>query len=179
MQRQVPSLMSFFLSTRGFRPYVDHRWSTGGSKDITSHLISQPLMFLLVLFFSPNKHTHKHPPNNIKMPSLLRQITWECGDCTTTNRGREQLPCLYCRAENPHQYEILAGSAPAATAQTTYVMHIEQHNIVRAASETHVAVVPCLVVDRALLTKHLQGMMIDIVGTETNENGRSCHAHKV
>ncbi len=33
--------------------------------------------------------------------------------------------------------------------------------------------------DRALLIERLQGTMIDIVGTETNENGRSCHAHEV
>ncbi len=132
-----------------------------------------------MFFFSPNKYTHKHPPNNIKMPSPLCQIAWECGDCATTNRGREQLPCSYCRAENPHRYEILAGSAPAATARMTYVMRTEQHDIVRAASEARVAVIPRPVVDPALLMERLQGTMIDIVGTETNENGRSCHAHEV
>jgi hypothetical protein len=58
-------------------------------------------------------------------------------------------------------------------------MCTEQHGIVRAASEARVAVVPRPVVDRALLTERLQGTMIDIVGTETNENGRSCHAHEV
>ena len=96
-------------------------------------------VFLLVFFFfPPNKHTHKHLPDTIKMPSPLRQVAWECGDCATTNRGREQLPCSYCRAENPRRYEILAGSAPAATARTTYVMRPEQHDIVRALSEAFV-----------------------------------------
>jgi len=137
-------------------------------------------VFLLVFFFfPPNKHTHKHLPDTIKMPSPLRQVAWECGDCATTNRGREQLPCSYCRAENPRRYEILAGSAPAATARTTYVMRPEQHDIVRALSEARVAVVPRPVVDRALLAERLKGTMIDIVGTETDENGRSCHAHEV
>ena len=96
------------------------------------------------------------------MPSPLRQVAWECGDCATTNRGREQLPCSYCRAENPRRYEILAGSAPAATARTTYVMRPEQHDIVRALSEARVAVVPRPVVDRALLAERLKGTMIDV-----------------
>ena len=115
--------MSFFLSTRGFCQYVDHHWSTGGSKDITGHLISQHRMFLLVFFFhlknTRTKRTSRSsrrrpltpsltknlsqyleprgvvgdglsPP--IKMPSPLRQVAWECGDCATTNQGREQLP---------------------------------------------------------------------------------------
>ena len=122
---------------------------------------------------------HKQPPNNIKTPSPLSQIAWECEDCTTTNQGREQLPCLYCCAENPHRYEILVGSAPAATAQTTYVMRTKQHDMVRAASEAHVAVILHPVVDRALLIEHLQGTMIDIRGMETTKNRRSCHAHKI
>jgi hypothetical protein len=113
------------------------------------------------------------------MPSPLRQVAWECGDCATTNRGREQLPCSYCRAENPRRYEILAGSAPAATAWKTYVMRPEQHDIVQVLSEPCVAVVPRPVVDCALLAERLKGMMIDIVGTETAKNGRSCHAHEV
>jgi hypothetical protein len=61
-------------------------------------------------------------------------------------------------------------------------MRPEQHDIVRALSEARVAVVPCPVVDRALLSERLKGTMIDIVdivGTETVENGRSCHAHEV
>ena len=58
-------------------------------------------------------------------------------------------------------------------------MRTEQHDIVRAASEARVAVIPRPVVDRALLTERLQGTMVDIVGTETNKNGRSCHAHEV
>ena len=113
------------------------------------------------------------------MPSPLRQVAWECGDCATTNRGREQLPCSSCRAVNPRRYEILAGSAPAATARTTYVMRSEQHVIVREASDGADSVIPCPVVDRALLADRLRGTMIDIVGTETSENGRSCHAHEV
>ena len=113
------------------------------------------------------------------MPSPLRQVAWECGDCAATNRGSEQLPCSYCRAENPRRYEILSGSAPAATARTTYVSRTEQHDIVRAVSEARVAVLPRPVVDRSLLSERLMGTMVDIVGTETNENGRSCHAHEV
>ena len=113
------------------------------------------------------------------MPSPLRQVAWECGECATTNRGREQLPCSYCRAENPRRYEILAGSAPAATARTVQVMRTEQHDIVRAASEARVAVVPRPVVDHALLAERLRGTLIDVVGIETSENGRSCHAHEV
>jgi hypothetical protein len=113
------------------------------------------------------------------MPSPLRQVAWECRDCATTNRGREQLPCSYCRAENPCRYEIPAGSAPAATARTTYVMRPEQHDIVRVLSEPRVAVVPCPVVDHAFLAKRLKGTMVHIVGTETAKNGRSCHAHEV
>ena len=102
------------------------------------------------------------------MPLPLRQVAWECGECATTNRGTEQLPssCSYCRAENPRRYEILAGSAPAATARTVQVMRTEQHDIVRAASEARVAVVPRPVVDHALLAERLRGTLIDIVGTE-------------
>jgi len=58
-------------------------------------------------------------------------------------------------------------------------MRAEQYDIVRAASEARVSVAPRSVVDHALLVERLRGTMIDIVGTETNENGRSCHAHKV
>jgi hypothetical protein len=58
-------------------------------------------------------------------------------------------------------------------------MRTEQNDIVRAASEARVAVVPRPIIDRALLAERLRGTMIDIVGTETNENGRSCHAHEV
>ena len=128
----------------------------------------------MVFFFLPNKHTHKHLPDIIEMPSPLRQVAWECGECATTNRGTEQLPssCSYCRAENPRRYEILAGSAPAATARTVQVMRTEQHDIVRAASEARVAVVPRPVVDHALLAERLRGTLIDIVGTESSENGR-------
>ena len=133
----------------------------------------------MLVFFFPNKHSHKLPPHNIKMHSPLRQVAWECGECATTNGGREQLPCLYCCAENPRQYEILLGSAPAATARTTYVMCTEQHDIVQAASEAHVAVVPRPIDDCALLAERLRGTMINIVGTEINENGRKCHAHEV
>ena len=39
-QRPFPSIMSFFLFERGFHPYVDHCWSTGGSKDIDTNPIS-------------------------------------------------------------------------------------------------------------------------------------------
>ena len=113
------------------------------------------------------------------MPLPLRQVAWECGDCAATIRGRKQLPCSSCRAVNPCRYEILAGNAPAATARTTYVMRSEQHVIVREASDGGVSVIPHPVVDRALLADRLQGTMIDIVGTETSENGRSCHVHEV
>jgi hypothetical protein len=80
------------------------------------------------------------------MPSLLCQVAWECGDCATTNQEWEQLPCSYCRAENPRRYEILLGSAPATTARMTYVMRTEQHDIVRAASKASVAVIPLPIV---------------------------------
>ena len=113
------------------------------------------------------------------MSSPLHQVAWECGDCATTNQGRELLPCSYCRAENPRWYEILSGSAPAATAQTTYVMRTEQHDIVRAASEACVAMIPRPIVDCALLAERLMGTKVDIVRTETDENGRTCHAHEV
>ena len=113
------------------------------------------------------------------MPLLHRQVAWECGDCAATNRGREQLPCSSCRAENPRRYEILAGSAPAATARTTYVMRSQQHVLVREASDGGVSVFPRPVVNRSLLAERLRGTMVDIVGTETGENGRSCHAHEV
>jgi hypothetical protein len=113
------------------------------------------------------------------MPLLLRQVAWECGDCATTDQGRELLPCLYCRAKNPHWYEILLGSAPTAIAWTTYVMHTEQHDIVRAASEACVAVTPHSIVDRSLLAERLMGTKVDIVETETDENGKACHAHEV
>jgi hypothetical protein len=51
-------------------------------------------------------------------------------------------------------------------------MRTEQHDIVRAASEARVAVVPRPVVDHALLAERLRGTLIDIVGTESSENGR-------
>jgi hypothetical protein len=113
------------------------------------------------------------------MPLQLCQVMWECGDCATTNRGRELLPCSYCRAENPRWYEILSGSAPAATARTTYVRCTEQHDIVRAASEACVAVTQHPIVNSALLAERLMGTKADIVRTEMDENGRTCHAHEV
>jgi hypothetical protein len=113
------------------------------------------------------------------MPSPLRQVAWECGDCATINRGSELLPCLYCRAENPCRYEILSGSATAATARMTYVMRTEQHDIVRSASEACVAVTLRPIVDRALLAERLMGTKVDIVGTEMDEKGRTCHTHEV
>ena len=58
------------------------------------------------------------------------------------------------------------------------MMCTEQHDIVWAASKASVAVIPHLIVDRALLAEHLMGTN-DVVGTETNENGRICHAHEV
>ncbi len=60
MQRPFPSIMSFFLFEKGFRPYVDHHRSIGGSKDMDSNLISLHAVFLLeCVFFSSNKTTHK------------------------------------------------------------------------------------------------------------------------
>ena len=59
------------------------------------------------------------------------------------------------------------------------MMRTEQHDIVRAASEARVAVIPRPIVDRALLAERLMGTKVDIVGTETDENGRTCHAHDV
>ena len=135
-------------------------------------------MFLLVVcVFFPNKNTR--PPDNINMSSPFCQVAWECGDCTNTNQGREHLPCLYCHAKNPRRYGILAGSALAATAQMTYVMCTEQHDIIRAATVDHVAIVPRPIIDCALLAEHLWGTMVDIVGMEIGENGRMCHAHEV
>ena len=154
--RPLPSIMSFFLFERGFRPYVDHRWRASGSKDMDSNPIAYQVVFLLVFlsFFCltkprSNHKTHTTNPltKNIRMPSPLRQVAWECGDCAATNRGREQLPCSSCRAVNPRRYEILAGSAPAATARTTYVMRSEQHVIVREALDGADSVIPCPVVD--------------------------------
>ena len=98
------------------------------------------------------------------MPSSLCQVAWECGDCTTTNRGWEQLPCSYCHAEKPCRYKILLGSAPATTAQTTYVMCTEQHDIVRATSKASVAMIPHPIVDHALLAEHLMGTKVNVVG---------------
>ncbi len=48
------------------------------------------------------------------MVSPLLVVAWECRECTTTNKGSPSGTCVNCRADNPHQYEILAGSAPAA-----------------------------------------------------------------
>ncbi len=101
------------------------------------------------------------------MPSLLDQVAWECRDCATTNRGWEQLPCSYCCSENPCRYDILSGSAPATTAQMTYMMHTEQHDIVRAASEASVAMISRPIVDRALLVEHLMGTKVNVVGMKT------------
>jgi hypothetical protein len=171
--------MSLFLCTIRFRPYVDRRWSALGSKDMTGNPIQNTFLFLLECFFFRLTNTRTNTYLTVRMPSPLRQVACECGDCATTNRGREQLPCSYCRAENPRRYEILAGSAPAATARTTYVMRPEQHDIVRVLSEPRVVFVPRPVMDRALLAERLKETMIDIVGMETAENGRSCHAHEV
>ena len=103
------------------------------------------------------------------MPLQLCQVAWECGDCATTNQGRELLPCWYCRAENPCRYEILLGSAPAAIAWTTYTRCTEQHDIVWAASEACVVVTQRPIVDRALYAEHLMGTKVDIVRTETDK----------
>jgi hypothetical protein len=58
-------------------------------------------------------------------------------------------------------------------------MCTEQHIIVLEAADGRVSVVPRPVVNQALLAKRLWGTIIDIVGTETGENGRLCHAHEV
>jgi hypothetical protein len=59
-------------------------------------------------------------------------------------------------------------------------MRTEQHDIVLAASEASVAVTPHPIAGRALLAERLMGTKVDIVGwMETDENGRTCHAHKV
>ncbi len=50
-------------------------------------------------------------------------------------------PCPYCGAIAPPCYYILAGSAPAQTANTTYVDHFEQDHIIQSASRPTVAVV--------------------------------------
>jgi hypothetical protein len=57
-------------------------------------------------------------------------------------------------------------------------MRTEQHEIVRAASKASVAMIPRPIVDCALLAERLMGTN-DVVGTETNENGRICHVHEV
>lgn len=111
------------------------------------------------------------------MPSPLPIVAWECGDCTATNEGSVVGPCVRCHADNPRRYEILAGSAPAATARTTFVDRVEQEKIVRSATNFHrVAVIARPLPDRALLQR-LQGTMVDIVGIEIGDRGRSCHAH--
>ena len=46
-------------------------------------------------------------------------------------------------------------------------------------SKAREAVIPCPYVDRVLLAERLMGTKVDIVGTETDENGRTCHAHDV
>ena len=141
--------MSFFLSSTGFRPYVDHRWSTGGSKDITGHPISQQRGFLLVFFFTYLTNTRTNtPPITSKCHRRSARLRGSAGTAPPPTEEGSSSPLRTGRAENPRRYEILAGSAPAATAQTTYVMCPEQHNIIRAASEARVAVVPRPVVDR-------------------------------
>jgi hypothetical protein len=58
-------------------------------------------------------------------------------------------------------------------------MRTEQHDIVQAASEARVGVIPHPIVDCAFLAERLMQTKVDIVGMETDENGRTCHAHKV
>jgi hypothetical protein len=54
-------------------------------------------------------------------------------------------------------------------------MHTEQHDIVRAASKASVAVILCPIVDRTLLAEHLMGTKVNVIRTEMDENGRTCH----
>jgi hypothetical protein len=167
MYKRIPPICGSSLEHLWFKRY--HR-----PPDITT-------LCVFVSVFFPNKHTPKHTPNNIKMESPLCQVAWECGNGAIANQGREQLPCLFCRAVNPCRNAILAGSSPAATAQTVQVMCTKQHDIIWAASEARIAVVPCPVpvVDRALFAERLRGTLIEIVGAETSKNGRERHAHKV
>jgi hypothetical protein len=93
-------------------------------------------------------------------------------------RALGNAPCPDCGAENPPRYEILAASAHAATANTTYVDRRDQHKIVRAASCPMVAVVaPNPVYDRVRLVELLLGTMVDIVGIEHGSRGCQCHEH--
>ena len=75
-QRRVPSIMSFFLSSRGFRRCEEGRLGPGSSKDIITNSFQQQRIFLLV-FFSPNKHMHKKPP----------PITSKCHRRSARSRG--------------------------------------------------------------------------------------------
>ena len=132
------------------------------------------------MYFYLTKHTHKSGTTIIEMPSSLLVVAWECGDCTATNKGSAGGACVNCHTENPRQYEILAGSAPAATARTTYVDCAEQDNIVWSAiKNVRVAVIPRPLSNRTLVLQRLQGTLVDVVGVEKNDRGRRCYAHDV
>jgi hypothetical protein len=111
------------------------------------------------------------------LPVELPIVAWECGECASTVRALGNTPCPDCGAENPPRYEILAASAPAATANTTYVDRRDQHKIVQAASRPLAAVAPRPIYDRVCLVERLLGTMVDIVGIEHGSRGRQCHEH--
>jgi hypothetical protein len=122
-------------------------------------------------------HTQKCPQQH-QNGILLHIVAWECGECATINKGRADGLCINCHTENPCWCEILAGSAPAATAWMTCICCTLQHDIVQLANQaTSVAAVPHPLTNCVLL-QCFQGMLVDIVGTEVGDRW-TCHAHKI
>ena len=97
------------------------------------------------------------------MVSPLRVVAWECGECATTNEGSVDTPASTAMLI---MYEILAGSAPTATAQTIYLSQTEQLNIIWLATQTQarVAVLPCpIIIIGHKIHQCLVGTLVDVL----------------
>ena len=123
-------------------------------------------------------------------------IAWECGVCTYTNEDVQCRDCKMCTAVRPPCYAIVAGTAGAATARTTTVNCRKQARIAALAVDVPAAVAetaravteetPAVAEEqpaapdgraRATAIARVVGTLVDIVGINAKDRGRSCSRH--
>ena len=110
------------------------------------------------------------------MPTLTPvPIAWECANCACTNEGIKPGPCRGCGAINPIRYMIWKwqGGLPAPTAISAQVNRPLQYSLsIATAREPAPAAA-----HRADVVATLVGLMVDVVGIRTNNQGRKCPRH--
>ena len=123
-------------------------------------------------------------------------IAWECGTCMYTNEDMQRRNCNMCMVVRSPRYAIVAGAAGAATARTTTVNRREQARIAALAVDVPTAVAetapavaeetPAVAEEqpaapdgraRATAIARVVGTLVDIVGINAKDRGRSCSRH--